>query len=247
MQRLFVEPSQILEESHRICVNGGDVIHIRNVLRMKVGEELWVSDGQLEYHCEIESLTGEEILLHILYAQQPDYELKSRIYLFQGLPRGDKMDWIIQKAVELGAWAVVPVEMKRSVVRLDGKKAEKKVQRWQQIARSAAEQSRRMRIPEILPVTDFSGALKVAQSLDVLLLPYELARGMEETREILKAISPGESVGIFIGPEGGFEETEVERAVAAGARTVTLGHRILRTETAGMTLLSVLMFHLEED
>lgn len=157
------------------------------------------------------------------------------------------MDWIIQKAVELGAWAVVPVEMKRSVVRLDGKKAEKKVQRWQQIARSAAEQSRRMRIPEILPVTDFSGALKVAQSLDVLLLPYELARGMEETREILKAISPGESVGIFIGPEGGFEETEVERAVAAGARTVTLGHRILRTETAGMTLLSVLMFHLEED
>lgn len=84
MQRLFVEPSQILEESHRICVNGGDVNHIRNVLRMKVGEELWVSDGQLEYHCEIESLTGEEILLHILYAQQPDYELKSRITCFRG-------------------------------------------------------------------------------------------------------------------------------------------------------------------
>ena len=169
---------------------------------MKKGEELWVSDAEKkEYHCVIESLSGEEVLLHILYAQEPDYELPSRIYLFQGLPKADKMELIIQKAVELGAYEIIPVETKRCVVRLDGKKAEKKTARWQQIAESAAKQSKRMLIPRIHPVLSYKEALNYAKSLDVLLIPYELASGMAETKEILQKIKSGQSVGIFIGPE----------------------------------------------
>ena len=175
------------------------------------------------------------------------YELKNRLYLFQGLPKGDKMELIIQKAVELGAYAVIPVEMKRCVVKLDAKKAEKKRARWQQIAESAAKQSKRMVVPEVYPVMAFQEALRLAKTLDVQLLPYENARDMKETRERIDSIRPGQSVGIFIGPEGGFEEDEVASAMECGACTITLGKRILRTETAGMAVLSVLMFRLEEE
>lgn len=213
---------------------------------MKQGEELWISDGGTkEYRCEIESLGDEEILLHIIYAQEPDYELPNRIYLFQGLPKADKMELIIQKAVELGAYAIVPVETKRCVVKLDEKKAAKKTARWQQIAESAAKQSKRMLIPNVHQVLSFKEALKYAESMDIRLIPYELAKGMQETKEILAAIEQGQSIGIFIGPEGGFEEKEVEAAISEGAKPITLGKRILRTETAGLAILSVLMFQLE--
>lgn len=246
MLRFFVEPHQIEEEKHCIHIVGSDVNHIKNVLRMKEGEELWLSDGAgKEYHCTIEACTGEEVLAHILYAQEPDYELPGRIYLFQGLPKGDKMELIIQKAVELGAYEVIPMETKRCVVKLDAKKVEKKVSRWQQIAESAAKQSKRMLVPRVHPVMSYRDALSYAAGLDVFLLPYELAKGMKDTREILRSIEPGQSIGIFIGPEGGFEEAEVESAVLAGAKPITLGHRILRTETAGLAILSVLMFQLE--
>ena len=159
--------------------------------------------------------------------------------------KGDKMELIIQKAVELGAYAVVPVETRRCVVKLDAKKAQKKVTRWQQISESAAKQSKRMLIPEVKNVMSWKEALAFAKGLDVVLIPYELAQGMKETREILAAIQPGQSVGIFIGPEGGFEEEEVRDAMEAGGKPVTLGKRILRTETAGMTMLSILMYTLE--
>ncbi|MDC7286810.1 16S rRNA (uracil(1498)-N(3))-methyltransferase [Blautia schinkii] len=245
MQRFFVEPQQIEEEAHCIHIQGSDVNHIRNVLRMRQGEELWISDQNKEYHCTIEAFTEDEVLLHILYAQEPEYELPSRLYLFQGLPKADKMELIIQKAVELGAFAVIPVETKRCVVKLDEKKAEKKAARWQQIAASAAKQSKRMLIPEVHPVMCYAQALELAKSLDICLIPYELAKGMTETKEIISQIDPGKSVGIFIGPEGGFDEKEVEAAVAAGAKPITLGRRILRTETAGLAILSVLMFRLE--
>ncbi len=247
MPRFFVEPCQIQEETHEIRVTGTDVNHIRNVLRMKQGEELWVSDGAgKEYHCQIAGMDGEEILLHILYAQEPDYELPNQIYLFQGLPKADKMELIIQKAVELGVHEIIPVETRRSVVKLDAKKAEKKTARWQQIAESAAKQSRRMYVPRVSSVLSFSEALKKAGELDIKLIPYELAQGMKETRAILGSIRPGQSIGIFIGPEGGFEEQEVQAASEAGASPITLGKRILRTETAGLAVLSVLMFQLEE-
>lgn len=248
MQRFFVEPYQIQEEEHRIILTGSDVNHMKNVLRMRIGEDVWISDGkEKEYHCTIESFEEENAVLHILYAQEPQYELPSRIYLFQGLPKGDKMELIIQKAVELGAYAIVPVETRRCVVKLDEKKALKKTARWQQIAESAAKQSKRMLIPQVKQVMGWRDALALAKELDVLLIPYELAKGIKETREILSNIKPGQSVGIFIGPEGGFEEDEVQAAMEAGAKPVTLGKRILRTETAGMTMLSILMFTLEKE
>ena len=246
MQRFFVEPHQIDEGTHQIHILGSDVNHISNVLRMKQGEELWISDGgKKEYRCTIEEFSPDEVLLHIIYAQEPDYELPSRIYLFQGLPKADKMELIIQKAVELGAYEIIPVETKRCVVKLDGKKAAKKVERWQQIAESAAKQSKRMLIPNVHQVLSFKEALKYAESMDIRLIPYELAKGMQETKEILAAIEQGQSIGIFIGPEGGFEEKEVEAAISEGAKPITLGKRILRTETAGLAILSVLMFQLE--
>ena len=214
MQRFFVEPYQIEEEAHRIHINGTDVNHIKNVLRMKCGEDVWISDGgDKEYHCQIEELGEDEVLLHILYAQEPEYELPNKLYLFQGLPKADKMELIIQKAVELGAFSIIPVETKRCVVKLDVKKAAKKVVRWQQIAESAAKQSKRMPIPEIHEVMTYKQALEFAKQLDVKLIPYELAKGMKETREILSEIKPGQSVGIFIGPEGGLESTFMSPAM----------------------------------
>ena len=246
MQRFFVEPHQIDEEAHQIHITGSDVNHISNVLRMKTGEELWISDGsKYEYRCTIESFEPDEVLLHIVYSQEPEYELPCRIYLFQGLPKADKMELIIQKAVELGAYEIIPVETKRCVVKLDGKKSAKNTARWQHIPETAEKQYKRIMIPNVHEVLTFREALKYAESMDVRLVPYELARGMQETKEILAGIEPGQSVGIFIGPEGGFEEKEIEAAIEGGAKPITLGRRILRTETAGLAILSVLMFQLE--
>lgn len=137
MQRFFVESYQVLEEEHRITLTGPDLNHMKNVLRMRIGEDVWISDGsEKEYHCTIEEFQEDSAVLHILYAQESQYELPSRIYLFQGLPKGDKMELIIQKAVELGAYAVVPVETRRCVVKLDAKKAQKKVTRWRRFPRA---------------------------------------------------------------------------------------------------------------
>ena len=246
MYRFFVEPSQIGEKEIRIC--GSDVNHIKNVLRMKQGEEILISSGEnLEYTCYIQEMQEEEVTAHIMYVQEAGYELSSKIFLFQGLPKGDKMELIIQKAVELGIHQIVPVASRRSVVKLDKKKEEKKIVRWQAIAESAAKQSKRMYVPQIAGVMSFGEAVQYAGKLDVVLMPYELAKGMKETKEIIRGIQKGQSVGIFIGPEGGFEEEEVRQAVSlAGARPITLGKRILRTETAGLTVLSILMFELEE-
>ena len=246
MYHFFVEPFQIHEEQEYIEILGGDVNHIENVLRMKQGEELTVSDGfGSEYRCSAQEFLPETVKVKILEKSRVSSELRSEITLFQCLPKGDKMELIIQKAVELGAYAVVPVETRRCVVKLDAKKAQKKVTRWQQISESAAKQSKRMLIPEVKNVMNWKEALAFAKGLDVVLIPYELVQGMKETREILAAIQPGQSVGIFIGPEGGFEEEEVRDAMEAGGKPVTLGKRILRTETAGMTMLSILMYTLE--
>ena len=248
MQRFFVESYQIQEKESRITLTGTDLNHMKNVLRMRIGEEVWISDGsEKEYHCTIDEFMEDCAILHILEIEEAGYELPNRIYLFQGLPKGDKMELIIQKAVELGAYSIVPVEMKRCVVKLDAKKAQKKTARWQQISESAAKQSKRMLIPEVKSVMSWREALAFAKELDVLMVPYELAKGMRETREIISSIRPGQSVGIFIGPEGGFEEEEIQTAMEMGAKPVTLGKRILRTETAGMTMLSVLMFTLEKE
>ena len=234
MQHFFVSPEQVREE--KIYVEGSDVNHMKNVLRMKTGEELTI-DGWL-YLCVVESYEEDMAVLKILEKKKDESELPSKIYLFQGLPKQDKMELIVQKAVELGVYQVIPVATKRAVEKLEAKKAKK-------IAVSAAKQAGRGIIPAVGEVCTYAQALKYAEELDVVLIPYELAEGMEETKQIIAEIRPGQSVGIFIGPEGGFEKEEVEQAVKAGAEPLTLGKRILRTETAGLTMLSVLMFHLE--
>lgn len=244
MHHFFVTPNQV--KSGEIWIEGTDVNHIKNVLRMKEGEELEVSDGNgITYLCTLVSVTGEQVRATIQEEVQRDTELPSKIYLFQGLPKADKMELIIQKAVELGVYEVVPVATKRAVVKLDDKKAAKKVERWNSIAEGGAKQSGRNVIPQVQEVMSFKNALEYAKDLDVLLIPYELAEGMKKTREFIEEIRPGQSVGIFIGPEGGFEVSEVESAMQYGAKPITLGKRILRTETAGLTTLSILMYHLE--
>lgn len=245
MQHFFVTTDQV--EKPYIYIEGSDVNHMRNVLRMKQGEQVSVSDGDNhKFLCRVDSYEKDRAVLEILETEASDAEPVSKIYLFQGLPKGDKMEWIIQKAVELGVYQVVPTAMKRCVVRLDEKKAEKRTARWNEIARGAAKQSGRGRVPAVSRVVGFQEALSMAEELDIVLIPYELAAGMEHTRQVMKEVKPGQSVGIFIGPEGGFEKEEVCRAAEAGAKEITLGRRILRTETAGLAVLSILMYHLED-
>lgn len=246
MPRFFVTRSQV--QNDEIVIQGNDVNHIKNVLRMSPGDELSLSDGEgMDYFCKIKSIEREEVRLSIENSWISYVELPVKLYLFQGLPKGDKMELIIQKAVELGAFEIIPVRTKRAIVKLDDKKEAKKIARWQQIAESGAKQSGRGLIPEIKSVMGFSEALAYAKSLDAALIPYEKAEGIQKTREIVRGLKGKKSVGIFIGPEGGFDEKEVEEALKMGVVPVTLGRRILRTETAGLTMLSILMFEFEEE
>lgn len=247
MYHFFVEPCQIV--NHTVTITGPDVNHIKNVLRMKAGEKVSVSNGVdlKEYRCEIEKIEEDRILLHLLFVKEDQVELPSKIFLFQGLPKADKMEWIIQKAVELGAFEIIPVATGRSVVKLDAKKAAAKGVRWNAIAESAAKQSKRGVIPKVKECMNFEQALEYASSMDVKIIPYELAEKMTKTREIVNGITGGQTIAVFIGPEGGFTEDEIEKAAGKGIRPVTLGRRILRTETAGLTVLSWLMYHLECD
>ena len=245
MHRFFAEPGQIGEKE--IVITGADVNHIRNVLRMRADEEVLIADGQgAEYRCKLTDLGENEVRAQILWKLDGNAELASAITLFQGLPKSDKMDLIVQKCVELGVDRIVPVSTKRAVVKLDAKKEQTRLKRWNTISESAAKQSGRGVIPEVSGVMSFGKALEEAKKLDVLLIPYERAEHMAETRRVMGEIRPGQSVGIFIGPEGGFEESEVEEAVAAGAKAITLGKRILRTETAGLAVMAMLGYLLEE-
>lgn len=248
MFQFFITPDQI-RENDIIISNEQDVNHIRNVLRMRRGQHisLCCQENSKEYICVIEEIASDVIRASIEDINGESRELPVRITLFQGLPKSDKMELIIQKAVELGASEIVPVASKRAVVKLDEKKAAKKVMRWNEIAKSAAKQSKRSLIPTVHSVMNFKEALEYGQSMDMMLIPYEDAKGVGHSREVVASVKGKKSVGIYIGPEGGFQMEEVEAAAAAGAHPITLGHRILRTETAGMAVLSILMFMLEED
>lgn len=226
-------------------ITGGDLNHIKNVLRMHTGDELLVSEDGESHLCEIESLSEDTAVVRIKEENYKNTELPVRLYLFQGLPKSDKMELIIQKAVELGVYAVIPTEMSRCVVKLEDKKKKSKVERWQAISESAAKQSKRNIIPEIMNVMSFGEALQFAKGLDLILVPYESKDGMISTKKALEAVTPGKSVGIFIGPEGGFDEKEIEKAQTAGGEIISLGKRILRTETAAITALSMCMLYVE--
>lgn len=245
MYQFFVKPENI--NGNRIIIDGSDVNHIKNVLRMREGDEVAVSNGidGKEYRCGIVRL-GDVIECELRFIKEDGVELPAKIYLFQGFPKGDKNELIIQKAVELGVYEVIPVFMKRSIVKLDEKKAASRVARYQTIAEAAAKQSKRAIIPKVHECMTMKQAVKYASEMDMIFVPYELAEDMSHTREVMSAISPGQSVAFFIGPEGGIDSDEIKMLQEIGATEITLGKRILRTETAGLTVLSWLVYLLEQ-
>ena len=243
MFNFFVEDNS--REGNCYYIEGHDFNHIKNVLRMHEGDTILISENGMSHLCEIKSLEGDTCIVEITEENFQNTDLPVEIHLFQALPKGDKMEFIIQKTVELGVDKIYPVEMKRCVVKLDDKKKKAKVSRWQSISESAAKQSKRCRIPEIGDVLSFKEALEKAKEMDLFLVPFESKRGMLDTKDTLAEIKSGMKIGIIIGPEGGFEDKEVEAAAAIGGKTVSLGSRILRTETAAMTSVGMVMLHVE--
>lgn len=244
MYRFFVAEENRTEST--VTITGDDVRHIRDVLRMQPGERVVVSCGKgIDYECEIAEPGQDQILLTVCSEKPAISELPVNITLFQALPKRDKMELVIQKAVELGASAVVPVSTRRCVVKLDAKKEEKKLLRWRTIAGAAAKQSGRGIVPEVHPVHSYPDALLMAQEMEAVLIPYELCEDMAASVNVMEKAASAKSIGVFIGPEGGFERGEIEQAIGQGAFPVSLGRRILRTETAGLTILSILMFLIE--
>lgn len=246
MLHLFADPSDVQDEL--LTITGPEVNHIRNVMRLKPGEEISVSiggDGK-EYRYGIESYTEDSVLCRLRFVKDKEVELPVKVRLFQGLPKADKMDLIVQKAVELGAAEIIPVSMERCVVKLDAGKAARKTARWQTIAESAASQSRRSIIPRVLAPMSMREAVEYAKAqTEVRVIPYELQEDDGSVKQYLESLKEGQSVSIFIGPEGGFTPAEVELAKEAGIRPISLGRRILRTETAGLAILSWLIYILE--
>ena len=246
MHKFFVDPNQIGEV--QVTIIGQEVNHIKNVLRLQIGDQVLVSDGEgRDLCCMIETITNDEIFLEIVHDMLASNELSSEIYLFQGLPKKDKMEWIVQKSVELGAYRIVPLEMRRSIVKLDAKNRGKKQQRWQTIAESAASQSKRSKVPIVDEPMTIKGATNLLESMDLLIVAYENAKGISFTREVLSDVKKYGKIGVIIGPEGGFDHEEIDILESLGGRVLSLGSRILRTETAGLALLSYLMIEIEED
>ena len=245
MYHFFVDKNNIVD--HTIFIEGTDYNHIKNVLRMREGEEISVGTGEdeNEYRCMIEKFEDDRVICKLLFVKEANVELPAKVILYQCLPKADKMEMIIQKCVELGVSEIIPVASKRCVVKLDDKKASSKIARWQSIAEAAGKQSKRAIVPFIGQVTKFSDALKDAERADVKIIPYELCEGMEDTKEVFKNIKPGQTIAVFIGPEGGFDEGEVDDAIQAGITPISLGKRILRTETAGLAVMAWLSFVLE--
>lgn len=246
MPRFYVDPSQIGKDS--VILSDGEFNHIKNVLRKQVGDTLLICDGEgHEFFCEIAAFRDAEAVLKILEVRDGNTELSIRIALFQGLPKKDKMELIIEKSVELGAYEVIPVACSRSVAKLEeGSREEKKLTRWNAISEAASKQCGRGIIPKVMNQMTFRSAMLYAKEhYDMVLLPYENAEGMRYTKDVLQSIHKDASVAVFIGPEGGFAPEEVKLAEECGAKIISLGRRILRTETAGLTLLSCLMMQAE--
>lgn len=245
MFNFFVDENN--KQGNCYIITDADYNHIKNVLRMAEGEKLLVSVGGKSDLCEIERFEPDAVTVKILAENYNDTELKTKIYLFQGLPKSDKMELIIQKSVELGVSGIIPVEMSRSVVKLDGKKKVSKQSRWQSIAESAAKQSKRNTIPKVFDVVNYKQALDMASEFDMIIVPYECKEGMVATKNAINQLKSCKSVGILIGPEGGFEPKEIELAERNGGKIISLGKRILRTETAAITAVGMCMLVLETD
>lgn len=241
MNRFFVKPDDMTED--RAAIIGEDVKHISKVLRMQSGDRVMLSDGcGYEYLAEIETISRERVELKLLDKKLCSAEPKQRITLYQGIPKAGKMELIIQKCVELGINGIIPVAAERSVVRVKPGEYKAKQTRYQRVACEAAKQSGRGIIPHIGELTTFKTADMSAY--DLILVAYEDRQ--TSLKEVLRANMKAENIAVIIGPEGGLEIGEVESLINKGGKAVSLGRRILRTETAGMATVAMILYELEE-
>ncbi|MGN1318469.1 MAG: 16S rRNA (uracil(1498)-N(3))-methyltransferase [Lachnospirales bacterium] len=242
MPKFFVNKEDICD--HIITVTGENANHISNVLRAKIGDEITICDGEgLDYTCEITDISKKEVIAKITDITSNNAEPSVKITLFQALPKSDKMELVIQKCIEIGVDEIVAVATKHCVVNLSGKE-NKKLARWNKIAESAAKQCGRGKIPKVSGVMSFNEAIIKAKNFDLSIIPYE-----KEDKNSLKSICnnfKGKTIGVFIGPEGGFANEEIDFAKENQIVPVTLGKRILRTETAGLVTSVILLYELEE-
>lgn len=255
MPRFFVRNEQVKEKTIEIL--GEDIKHIKNVLRKQIGDKLEIcnQDTKKSYICEIEKLEDKSILTKIIEELKKD-DNKISVDIYQGLPKADKMELIIQKSVELGVNAIIPVAMKRCVVKITSKDEIKKITRWQKIAESAAKQSGRNTIPEIKNIINIEKVNQLIKEYDSVIVAYENEKENTIKHELLKLKEKVKTnnktnnktkIAIVIGPEGGLEEKDVELLKQNGAKIVTLGNRILRTETVALNVLSIIMYELEQN
>ena len=247
MRKFFVSSNQIVENEIKIL--GEDVNHIRNVLRLEKGEQIKICDKDLSknYICEIFEISKEFINCKIIEETNLDAEGNVELTVFQGLPKADKMELIIQKCTELGASSFVPVEFSRSIVKLNERDSYKKIERWQKIAEMAAKQSKRDLVPEIKNLININNLCTEIDNFDLVLLAFENEDKNSLKNELLKIKNTKDKIkiAVIIGPEGGIEEKEVDVLKNSGAKVVSLGKRILRTETAALCMASIIMYELE--
>lgn len=250
MHRFFVNPQQINLVQKQAVIQDEDVKHISKVLRLREDDVIELCDGEnKEYLCSIKSIDKNNVLLSILEERKSEKEAPVQVVLYQGIPKAAKMDLIIQKTTELGITEIVPVEMERTIVQFSNEKdKEKKVDRWQKIALEAAKQSKRGVVPKIHMPLNFENAIEHCKENQLNIMPYE-NEDDKGFKSIMESMSKDEKksltrIGIWIGPEGGFDEDEVVKAVDNKIYPITLGPRILRTETAGLTTLGLVMYEL---
>lgn len=246
MPRFFIKENQI--QNNKITIIGEDVNHIKNVIRKQIGDiiEICNQDNEKSYKCEIEKIEEKQITTKIIEELKAQ-ESNIKVDIFQGLPKAEKMELIIQKSVELGANAIIPVNMKRCVVKLDSKSEEKKIERWQKISESAAKQCGRNNIPEVKHLVNIKDICNKIMDYDAMIVAYENEKENTLKQELTKLKNKQKNlkIGIVIGPEGGLEENDVKLLKESGAKIITLGHRILRTETVALNMLSIIMYELE--
>lgn len=229
----------------RFYISGNDHNHIKNVLRMKTGDKFLVSYEGKSHLCILEATNEEESTVKIIEENYQSTELPVYIHLFQGLPKADKMELIIQKCTELGVSEITPVEMRNCVVKLEEKKKKSKTERWQAIAESAAKQSKRNLVPLVNAPLSFDSVIKKADQFNLFLVPYESENGMQSTKKALQELKRGSKIAILIGPEGGFDEKEIAKCKEKNINIISLGKRILRTETAAITSVGMCMLYSE--
>lgn len=246
MPKFFIKSNQI--DGNIVNIVGTDVNHIVNVLRLKVDDEIQVCNGDkgVNYNTKILEINKETVKCNILEAIESNSEAGVHINILQGLPKAEKMELIIQKCTELGVKEITPVEMERCIVKLDEKSANKKQERWQKIAEVAAKQSGRDKIPQINSVTKIKNICNMLENYDIVLVPYENEKNTT-LKEVLKELPKKNlKIAIVIGPEGGFEEKEIKMLEQNNGKIVTLGNRILRTETVAIAMTGIIMYELAD-